>query len=366
MVRLCEVAELNPRVFDKPSDDALVSFVPMAAVDAETATVSAAEERPYGEVKKGYTGFLQGDILVAKITPCFENGKIAQANIPHRFGFGSTEFHVIRPESAKLDARYLLHFLRQERVKREGERKMTGSGGQRRVPESFLSSLEIPLPPLAEQRRIADILDRAEALRAKRREALGKVESLPAALFGELFGSRETITSRWPVAPLGELCSPKQWSTISSAELTPSGFPVYGANGIIGFYSKSNHERPTVLVTCRGATCGTINVTAGRCYVTGNSMALNDPDETRLTLAYLEWVLRVRGLQDAISGSAQPQITRQNLSPIRIPVPPLDLQHEFARRVAAIDRLKAAQRASLAEMDALFASLQQRAFRGEL
>jgi type I restriction enzyme, S subunit len=163
--KLGEIAELNPRLADSLETNEAVSFVPMSAVTAETASTTEGEERRYGEVAKGYTTFLDGDVLVAKITPCFENGKIAQAALTHRIGFGSTEFHVVRPRPGKAEARYLLHFLRQEWVRRDGKRKMTGSAGQRRVPEHFLAGLEVPLPPLSEQRRIAEVLDRAEALR---------------------------------------------------------------------------------------------------------------------------------------------------------------------------------------------------------
>ncbi|MEK7732461.1 MAG: restriction endonuclease subunit S, partial [Planctomycetota bacterium] len=182
---------------------ALVSFVPMSAVTAETASTTMGEERRYGEVSKGYTPFLDGDVLVAKITPCFENGKIAQATLTHRVGFGSTEFHVVRPHAGKADARYLLHFLRQERIRRDGERKMTGSAGQRRVPEYFLAGLEVPLPPLAEQRRIAEVLDRAEALWAKRRVALAQLDALTQTLFLDLFGDPIVNPRGWPLKKFG-------------------------------------------------------------------------------------------------------------------------------------------------------------------
>jgi type I restriction enzyme S subunit len=195
--KLGEIAELNPRLADSLESSATVSFVPMSAVSAETASTVAVEERRYEEVSTGYTPFLDGDLLVAKITPCFENGKIAQAKLFHRFGFGSTEFHVIRPLRGKADSRYLLHFLRQPRVRRDGERKMTGSAGQRRVPEQFLAGLEIPIPPLSEQRRIADMLDRAEALRAKRRTVIAELGALTQSIFLALFGDVTTNPGSW-------------------------------------------------------------------------------------------------------------------------------------------------------------------------
>jgi type I restriction enzyme S subunit len=95
-------------------------------------------------------------------------------------------------------------------------------------------------------------------------------------------------------------------------------------------------------------------------------MALDDPDSSRITIDYLAAVLRMRSMADTISGTAQPQITRQNLEHVKLPLPPLTLQSEFARRGAAMEQVKSRHHESLAELDAIFASLQHRAFRGEL
>src|SRR5690606_9704352 len=145
LAQLKDVADINPSLDAPLADDDDVSFLPMSAVDADNVDAVDAETRRFREVSKGYTPFRVDDVLVAKITPCFENGKIEQAKLTRGIGFGSTEFHVIRPHRSKLDARYLVHFLRQERIRKEGERKMTGSAGQRRVPEHFLANLPIPL-----------------------------------------------------------------------------------------------------------------------------------------------------------------------------------------------------------------------------
>ncbi len=90
--------------------DEPVDFLPMSAVSADLTTACATEQRPFSEVQKGYTNFADGDVLLAKITPCFENGKIAFAKINTKYGFGSTEFHVVRADKDRLDGRYLIHF----------------------------------------------------------------------------------------------------------------------------------------------------------------------------------------------------------------------------------------------------------------
>ena len=186
--RLDEVADLNPSLSEVPAEDETVSFLPMSAVDADRVDVVDNETRQFAQVSKGYTSFLPDDVLVAKITPCFENGKIAHAKPTRRLGFGSTEFHVVRAHGETLEPRYLVHFLRLDRIRFDGRRKMKGSAGQRRVPEHFLARLQIPLPPLPEQRRIAEILDKADALRAKRRATLAQLDVLTQSIFLDMFG----------------------------------------------------------------------------------------------------------------------------------------------------------------------------------
>lgn len=271
------------------------------------------------------------------------------------FCMGADGVKVLRPK-VEADAKYLYHYLRQVRL--------TEGGYDRHF--KYLKRIGIPLPPLPEQRRIAEILDKADALRAKRRAALAQLDSLTQSIFLDLFGRPKDNPNGWPLVSLMEICSPKQWPTISTADLTETGFPVFGANGLIGNYIKYNHEEPTVLITCRGATCGTINVSPPKCYVTGNAMALDDPDPNRITIDYLAAVLGLRSMTDTISGTAQPQITRQNLGHVKLPLPPLTLQSEFARRGAAVELVKSRHHKSLTELDALFVSLQHRAFSGEL
>ncbi len=159
--------------------------------------------------------------------------------------------------------------------------------------------------------------------------------------------------SSWPIVPLLEICNPKQWPTIAQTAFLPSGYPVYGANGRIGYYSKFNHEKPTVLITCRGATCGTVKVCAPRSYVTGNAMALDDVDESRVSLSYLVYALRNGNLAKAISGTAQPQITRQGLAAISVPTPSLEEQQRIAEILDRADELRAKRRAALVQLDTL-------------
>lgn len=129
-----DVAEINPRLpKGKLTGEISVSFVPMAAVGAADGSIDVSETRPYAAVQKGYTAFMEGDVLFAKITPCMENGEMAIVPpVSNGHGFGSTEFHVLR-SSAAIDARYLYYFVSGKGLCQDAEHNMTGAVGQRRT-----------------------------------------------------------------------------------------------------------------------------------------------------------------------------------------------------------------------------------------
>src|SRR5438876_11598910 len=146
----------------------------------------------------------------------------------------------------------------------------------------------------------------------------------------------DELPQGWCNALLFDICRPKQWQTVATKDLINEGYPVYGANGRIGFYHSFNHEEPTILVTCRGATCGVLNLTDGRAWVTGNAMALDNLDEGVVALKYAYYALKNRGFADVVTGSAQPQITRESLRVVELPLAPLAEQR---RIVAKLEKL---------------------------
>ena len=154
---------------------------------------------------------------------------------------------------------------------------------------------------------------------------------------------------------LGDICKPKQWKTISTSMLTEEGYSVYGANGVIGKYSEYNHKEETLLVTCRGATCGRLNICEPYSYVNGNAMALDDLDES-VDIRYLYYVLKERGFKDVISGSAQPQIIRSALEKIPILIGTKAEQKEIVRKLALIDKCIEGRKSELRQLDELIKS----------
>ena len=393
--KLAKIAQINPPLGVKLAPSDPVSFVPMASVSAETARVESTTERPYAEVSKGYTAFLSGDVLVAKITPCFENGKIAQAVLPHPHGFGSTEFHVIRPIAGVSDGRYLHHILRLEQLRTEGQRRMTGSGGQRRVPANFLAEVDVPLPPLPEQRRIAAILDQADTLRNQRRAAIAQLDSLTQSLFLDMFGSAEA--EKWPMATIADIADEQNGSIrtgpfgsqLLHSEFVSEGVAVLGIDNAVAnefrwgerrFITQAKYRELQRYTVRPGDVLITIMGTCGRCAVVPNDVpvAINTKHLCCITVDqkkclplflhayFLRHPTARKYLEQTAKGAIMAGLNMGIIKAMPVALPPLPLQQTFATRVQAIEALKAQHRTALAEADTLFASLQQRAFDGSL
>ena len=165
----------------------------------------------------------------------------------------------------------------------------------------------------------------------------------------------------WTYDKLGDICKLYQPHTISSKEMVDDGkYDVFGANGIIGKYNKYNHEEPEILMTCRGATCGNINVSTPKSWINGNAMVVHIKDEKTLNKSFLIYILSHIDKTHIITGAAQPQITRQTLSPLMIGYPTLSEQERIVERLdaafAQIDELKSNAEKQLAEARALFQS----------
>ena len=205
--KLTEVVRINPRNVDFALDDSdEVTFLPMAGVEAETGRINISERRTWKTVKKGYTKFQENDVLVAKITPCMENGKACIARHLHgAAGAGSTEFHVFRPNTEIIEPEWLYLFLNQQCIRSAAKRQMGGAVGQQRVPASFYESLVLPLPDIEKQRELLECLIgqgvRITHIEEELRSVLKKLKQarasiLKAAVEGRLVETEAELASK--------------------------------------------------------------------------------------------------------------------------------------------------------------------------
>lgn len=386
IVPLWQVAEINPKA-DLPAhlaQDSMLDFLPMADV-SETGVVSVTAQRPLSEVQKGFTAFRKGDILIAKITPCFENNKIAVADIATEVGFGSTEFHVVRCDRARLDSRYVLHLLRTNDVRAEGKRRMTGSAGQQRVPKKFFEDLEIPLPPLEEQKRIAAILDQADELRRKRQRALDRLNQLGQAIFIEMFGRVGSPKDGCRITPLNDLCD-----LVRGSSPRPQGDPRY-FGGPVPRLMIADISRDGMVVTPKIDSLTEEGAKKSRPMPAGSvvmavSGAVGFPAILAVDACIHDGFVGFRDLREGVlpdffywylvanreanraqgTGAIWVNLTTDQVKRFAVPVPPIDSQKQFASRMKDVSEQSEHSRLALHFSEQLFTSLQHRAFSGEL
>ncbi|MDZ4203086.1 MAG: restriction endonuclease subunit S [Gallionella sp.] len=186
--RLRFVAELNPSKSEvtKLDKETLVSFLPMDAI-GDDGTLNLEREKPIAEVETGYTYFRDGDVTIAKITPCFENGKGAvMSGLTQGIGFGTTELIVARPIATQTISSYLHSLFTSVVFRKNGEGHMYGAGGQKRVPDDFVRNFEIAFPPIEEQQTIAAFLDtetaKFDTLTAEANRAIALLQERRSAL----------------------------------------------------------------------------------------------------------------------------------------------------------------------------------------
>ena len=171
---LYEIGEISPR--NEAIDEEEAAFVPMEAISEKYGVSVKHQIKKWGEIKSGFTHFREKDVVLAKITPCFQNGKSAvMCNLKNGFGAGTTELHVFRPISSYTVPDYVLIYLKSPKFIVEGIPKMTGTAGQKRITKDYFSGNHFPLPPLAEQHRIVAKVDElmvlCDALKARIEES---------------------------------------------------------------------------------------------------------------------------------------------------------------------------------------------------
>ena len=375
----------------RSTENDVFDYIDLSAIDQNAKLIVGARELPCSQAPSRARQLVaKGDILVSTVRPNL-NGV---ARVPEELDgvTASTGFCVLHPRPALLDSGYIFHWVKTPRFVADMVKKATGASYPA-VSDRIVFESRLPLPPLAEQQRIAAVLDKADALRAKRRAALAKLDTLTQSIFLDLFGDPATNPKGWPRKTVGELASKFSdgpfGSNLKSSHYTENGVRVVRLQNIgVGefvdddkAYVSDLHYAKLKKHECRpgDVLVGTLGDPNLRACMQPEwlPVALNKADCVQLRpnerianapyiCALLNHPATERMAQDLMLGQTRVRISMGRLRGFVVPVPPIALQREFARRVAAAEKLKSTHRASLTKLDALFGSLQHRGFRGEL
>lgn len=359
IVPIASVCEINPKIKakEKPNDDTIVSFVPMSAVDESSATIAQPELRKYSEVSKGYSYFRPHDVIFAKVTPCMENGKVAIAReLENGLGFGSTEFHVLRP-SEMIHPEYLLFFLRQSHFREFAKSSYVGTGGLQRVPPVFFDRAKIPLPTMPEQQQIAKILQHVEYLKAAKDSVVENSIALSLILFEKTFGIAGE-TKKWPMEQFGNhVTYSKYGPRFHDAQYSEKGIHILrttdmNRDGTIRWWESPKLDlsekqigehvlKPETLIISRSGTIGPFALydgPKGKCiagaYLIEFGISNSLEGEYIRTLFMTPYMQLM--LQRASRSAALPNINAPAIKAIKIPVPPINMQREFSEKIRAL------------------------------
>lgn len=360
----------------------------MAAV-SEEGRLEGQETRPLAEVAKGYTTFARGDVLLAKITPCMENGKAALvSNLATDVGFGSTEFHVLRARPG-VDARFLFYLIWNEHFRSEAAKNMTGSAGQKRVPALYLKQARVPFVAPKEQRRIADILDKADAIRRKRKKAIAVAEDLMRSAFLEMFGDPVTNPKGWPEGTFADQLDVLEYGPrFYNEKYSDDGVRIVritdlDQTGLLDFSTMprlavSEEEKAKYLLRPGDVIFARSGATVGKTALTNRGDPETIPGAYFIRLRFkpevrplfARQVLASERVQQIIISrsrqSAQQNFSGPGIRELPLPVPPRPLQEQLEKIADAQRDLLADCKRGASETGLMLASLMQRAFLGKL
>ena len=392
--KLGEVCEIRPQKKESKEslkNDELVSFVPMECLQIDNSNLLLKETRKLEEVYKGYTYFAENDVLLAKITPCFENGKLGIAkNLTNKVGFGSSEFYVFRP-SEKILPEFLYHFLNRSQFRKDGKSRMSGAVGHKRVTKDFIEGSNINFPPLPEQKRIVAILDEAfeaiDKVKANTQKNLQNARELFQSYLQQTFSNKG---DDWEVRKLEEITSKLGDGLHGTPKYTEDGdyHFINGNNlkdGLIVFkkqtkrvsieeykkYKKDLNYR-TVLVSING-TLGNVAFYKGEKVILGKSACyfnLNDNvDKSFIKYAFSSPYFIKYAHMEA-TGATIKNVSLKTMRNFLVPLPPLPEQKRIVTELDKLSeqtkRLEAIYQQKLDDLDELKQSILQKAFTGEL
>lgn len=380
---LSEICDINPRkseIKDLP-DEEKVTFLSMDSVN-DDGKITKMEIKSLNEVYKGYTYFKKNDVLFAKITPCMENGKGAIADIDTEIGFGSTEFHILR-SNEDIIPEWIHCFLSLKSIRKIAEAKMTGSAGQKRVPNKFFDYIKIPLPPIEIQQKIVHILDNAEKLKKWRLKADKLTNEYLKSLFMDMFGDPRDNSKSWDIVNFNKIAK------IEKTSINPDKM-VENSNYIGLEHIESETGCILNIMTVQDASLKSNKyVFDEECVLYGklrpylNKVALpnfkgvSSTDilpiksiEGKSNKYFIKFLLShpyyIKKSTEMSTGANLPRISSKAIEKFNVYSPPLKLQNQFAEIVKNVEVLKNYQKQSKVQIDNLFNNLMQKAFKGEL
>lgn len=391
-VHLGNVASFVRGITFKP-DDVVPVGTPRSAACMRTKNVQTELDLsdvwgiPESFVKREDQYLIPGDVLVSSANSWNLVGKCCWVpELPWRSTFGGF-ISVLRPDPEKVHPRYLFRWFASDRTQ-----ATVRSFGQQTTNISNLNfdrclKLPLPLPPLPEQRQIAEILDKADALRAKRRAALKKLDEITQSIFLDMFGDPATNPKGFPIVRMGDVCDVRDGTHDSPKYVAFGGYPLVTSKNVttgvvdlteVNYISEADYvqinrrskvDRGDILLPMIGTIGFPVVVDQEPRYAIKN-LALIKFAKTSPSAVFVHHLLSSHYFGYIVSkkkrGGTQKFVSLGDLRAFPLPLPLNDQQHEFALRIETIDRTRATTRTAEAELDTLFASLQYRAFRGEL
>ena len=262
-------------------------------------------------------------------------------------------------DESKLLPKYLYFFL-DKYVEKLREQAI--GGVIKYIKLGNLTEANIPLPPLAEQKSIAAILDKAAEIKAKREQAIAKLDELAHSTFVEMFGDVKNNVHSFVKKQLGDLIKLSSGDFLPASNMQENGqYAVYGGNGINGYHDAYMFEERRIVIGRVGAYCGCVHITNEKAWITDNALYVDVKDKD-LDFDYLAYALMMANLNSVSSKSGQPLVSGSRIYPVEILQPPLPLQRKFAKAKAKIDALKSDELRGMDYVIKLTASLQHQAF----
>jgi type I restriction enzyme S subunit len=378
--RLSEACLIKPPKSEarkRLSSEELVSFLPMEDLGVDRKFVRATQTKPLSAVVGTYTYFADGDVLLAKITPCFENGKLGiAAELTNGTGFGSSEYIVFRPYRT-LSKEWLYYYLSRERFRVEGAARMSGAVGHKRVSNEFIEGYHIPVPPLPEQQRIVDLLDEAfdgiASATANVELNIRHARSLFESHLHSVFSARGPGWVDTTIDRISTNLDSKR-VPITKSKRASGEYPYYGASGIVDYVDDFIFEGDTLLISEDGANLLARSTpiafsVSGKYWVNNHAHILKFESST--TQRYVEFYIESIKLDDYVRGAAQPKLTQKALNSIPIPIPKsVEAQAKLVESVESVQEktkcLATLYERKLEALEALKQSLLHHAFAGQL